>query len=111
MLSTTTQKEWKGTTILYLVARHVDAGVHDFDVGYGTFVKRGVTVRKQLIKELISRARLQNKPKYANFSQLTCSVYHHYVGIFILFELSRAWKNTQNILTLLKTDSLMHFLT
>ena len=110
MLSTTTQKEWKETTILYLVARHVDAGVHDFDVGYGTFVKRGVTVRKQLIKELISRARLQNKPKYANFSQLTC-VYHHYVGIFILFELSRAWKNTQNILTLLKTDSLMHFLT
>ena len=64
------RKKERETTILYLVARHVDAGVHDFDVGYGTLVKRGVTVRKQLIKELISRARLQNKPKFANFSKL-----------------------------------------
>ena len=47
--------------IAYLVARHGDAGVHHFDVGYGTLVKGGVTVGKQLIKELISRTRLQNK--------------------------------------------------
>ena len=68
------RKKERETTILYLVARHVDAGVHDFDVGYGTLVKRGVTVRKQLIKELISRARLQNKPKFANFSKLGLGV-------------------------------------
>ena len=78
------------TTFLdfYLVARHVDAGVHHFDVGDGAFVKRGVTIGKQLIKELISRTRLQNKANCtysggeANFSRLMVVVYH-YVGIFV----------------------------
>ena len=54
---------------IYLVARHVDAGVHHFDVGHGALVKRGVTVGKQLIKKLIARTRLQNKPNCANFRQ------------------------------------------